>query len=143
MFEKKGREIINELVYRSWNSVWGNDNACKNEFSNISYFVHSKGVIMFEKDDSYWEAKLESKSEFTKVIKFWSGKEASIYDKGFEDGAKFGYEKGLKVKINTTTISDYSTTEYAKTIIKDLLNNSDEYARQRAIDFLKKEEEDD
>lgn len=26
---------------------------------------------------------------------------------------------------------------YAKTIIQDLLDNSDEYARQRAIDFLK------
>ena len=26
---------------------------------------------------------------------------------------------------------------YAKTIIKDLLDNSDEYARQRAEDFLK------
>ena len=26
--------------------------------------------------------------------------------------------------------------EYAKTIIQELLNNSDEYARQRAIDFL-------
>jgi len=29
--------------------------------------------------------------------------------------------------------------EYAKTIIQDLLNNSDEYARQRAMDWLKKE----
>lgn len=28
---------------------------------------------------------------------------------------------------------------YAKAIIKDLLDNSDEYARQRAIDFLKEE----
>jgi FtsZ-interacting cell division protein YlmF len=28
---------------------------------------------------------------------------------------------------------------YAKTIIQDLLNNSDEYARQRAMDFLKGE----
>ena len=28
---------------------------------------------------------------------------------------------------------------YAKTIIQDLLSNSDEYARQRAIDFLKEE----
>lgn len=27
--------------------------------------------------------------------------------------------------------------DYAKTIIQDLLSNSDEYARQRAIDFLK------
>lgn len=27
--------------------------------------------------------------------------------------------------------------EYAKTIIQDLLNNSDEYARERAINFLK------
>jgi hypothetical protein len=31
---------------------------------------------------------------------------------------------------------------YAKNIIKDLLDNSDEYARQRAIDFLKEEEND-
>jgi len=30
------------------------------------------------------------------------------------------------------------TKEYAKTIIQDLLDNSDECARQRAIDFLKK-----
>jgi hypothetical protein len=29
--------------------------------------------------------------------------------------------------------------EYAKTIIQDLLSNSDEYARQRAMDFLKRE----
>ena len=30
--------------------------------------------------------------------------------------------------------------EYAKTIIQDLLNNSDEYARERAINFLKESE---
>ncbi len=29
--------------------------------------------------------------------------------------------------------------EYAKIIIQELLNNSDEYARQRAMDFLKEE----
>ena len=40
----------------------------------------------------------------------------------FVDGATFGYNKA---------------NEYAKTIIKDLLDNSDEYARQRAIEFLK------
>ena len=43
----------------------------------------------------------------------------------FKDGAEFGYNKA---------------NEYAKTIIQDLLDNSDEYARQRAIDFLKEEE---
>ena len=30
--------------------------------------------------------------------------------------------------------------DYAMTIIKDLLDNSDEYARQRAMDFLKEVE---
>ena len=30
--------------------------------------------------------------------------------------------------------------EYAKTIIQDLLDNSDEYARQRAMDFLEEKE---
>ena len=29
--------------------------------------------------------------------------------------------------------------DHAKTIIQDLLNNSDEYARQRAMDFLKED----
>ena len=34
--------------------------------------------------------------------------------------------------------SKYKTKlDYAKTIIQDLLSNSDEYARQRAMDFLK------
>lgn len=42
-------------------------------------------------------------------------------ERGFKDGAEFGYNKA---------------NEYAKTIIKDLLDNSDEYARQRAMDFL-------
>ena len=31
--------------------------------------------------------------------------------------------------------------EYAKTIIQDLLDNSDEYARQRAIDYLEEIDE--
>ena len=29
--------------------------------------------------------------------------------------------------------------EYAKTIIKDLLDNSDEYAKERAINFLREQ----
>lgn len=34
--------------------------------------------------------------------------------------------------------SKYKTKlDYAKTIIQDLMSNSDEYARQRAMDFLK------
>lgn len=38
------------------------------------------------------------------------------------------------------TMSVEEQLEYAKTIIQDLLDNSDEYARQRAIDFLKESE---
>jgi hypothetical protein len=43
----------------------------------------------------------------------------------FQKGAEFGYNKAK---------------DYAKTIIQDLLSNSDEYARQRAMDFLKETE---
>lgn len=38
---------------------------------------------------------------------------------------------------NAKTTSVEEQLEYAKTIIQDLLDNSDEYARQRAMDFLK------
>ena len=49
--------------------------------------------------------------------------EQDLYD-CFQRAATFGYNKA---------------NEYAKTIIQDLLDNSDEYARQRAMDFLEEE----
>ena len=56
----------------------------------------------------------------------------------YQKGAEFGFQKGIKARINTTTISDCPIKdEEAKNIIQELLDNSDEYARQRAIDFLK------
>ena len=47
------------------------------------------------------------------------------YVNGFQDGVEFCYNKAK---------------DEAKIIIQDLLNNSDEYARQRAMDFLEVEE---
>jgi len=68
-----------------------------------------KGVNMFEK-----EAKVRAKD-------YTNDKKRQIaYECGFLDGAD-------------------KANEYAKTIIQDLLSNSDEYARQRATDFLKEE----
>ena len=68
----------------------------------------------------------------------------------YKDGAEFGYNKAKK-ELEEFIVShrkerDYvfdawhKQIEYAKTIIQDLLSNSDEYARQRAIDFLKEKE---
>lgn len=37
----------------------------------------------------------------------------------------------------------YQSFKYALTVIQDLLDNSDEYARQRAMDFLKEVKGDD
>jgi|GEM_PF-4670713 len=56
----------------------------------------------------------------------WAGKifmqdENTCYKAGFKDG----YNKA---------------NEYAKAVIQDLLDNSDEYARQRAINYLKENE---
>ncbi len=67
----------------------------------------------------------------------------------FEDAAKIGYDKAKKelkeahkesIEIqNDCIIKLQEQIDYAKTIIKSLLNNSDEYAKQRAMDFLEKE----
>lgn len=51
---------------------------------------------------------------------------ASILEMIYKKGVLDGYSKAEK------------QLEYAKTIIQDLLDNSDEYARQRAMDFLEK-----
>ena len=58
------------------------------------------------------------------------------------EGAEFGYNKAFVEadKNLKAVVADFNKAkEYAKTIIQDLLNNSDEYARQRAMDFLRKE----
>lgn len=40
----------------------------------------------------------------------------------------------------TGALSREESLDHAKTIIQDLLDNSDEYARQRAVDFLREAE---
>lgn len=75
-------------------------------------------------------------TEFKKEAKEYANKRAkklcinecnlayATMERAYQKGAEFGYNKAK---------------EEAKIIIKDLLNNSDEYARQRAMDFLKKD----
>ena len=69
--------------------------------------------------------------EYIKKIPFVNGPELvrkivrKFCKDAFKDGAEFGYNKA---------------NEYAKTIIQDLLDNSDEYAKERAVDFLKEVE---
>ena len=48
---------------------------------------------MFEKDEDYRKARKESKDEITKVITFWSAREETLHDEGFQNGAEFGYNK--------------------------------------------------
>lgn len=75
------------------------------------------------------------------------------YTDGFQDGATFGYNKAkedadeMKSRfLELCNLKDMrikeleKANEYAKTIVQDLLDNSDEYARQRAMDFLEEVE---
>ena len=74
---------------------------------------------MFEKDaEEYVNEHSEYDETFDMVFVNCETKKA------FQDGAEFGYNKAKE------------ETEYARTIIQDLLDNSDEYARQRAYEFL-------
>ena len=78
---------------------------------------------MFEKEaeeySNNWKINKNNDLNFAELVEL----RAVIY-KANKDGAEFGYNKAK---------------EEAKTIIQDLLSNSDEYARQRAMDFLKGE----
>ena len=48
---------------------------------------------MFEKEADYRKARKESKDQITKVIKVWSAREEELHDKGFQNGAEYGYNK--------------------------------------------------
>ena len=75
---------------------------------------------MFEKDEDYRKARKESKDKITKVIKFWSAREETLHDKGFQKGAEFGYNKAneqlTKAKELLKQLVDI---EYAVNIPKD------------------------
>lgn len=76
-----------------------------------------------------------------------------LFQTGFEEGEKQNeelQEENARLKKESEENQDLATIayiqgaskhktklEYAKTIIQDLLSNSDEYARQRAMDWLK------
>lgn len=104
-----------------------------------------------------WAREKANALEEKQTLGIYDRDEDMRYDEGYNDGQVCGYEEGLidgyhegfkdcaKSRLNVTTVSDCPVKdegqlEYARTIIKDLLDNSDEYARQRAIDFLKENE---
>ena len=98
---------------------------------------------MFEKDENYRKARKASKERISKVIRVWSAREETLHDEGFKKGAEFGYNKAFieADKNLKAVVTDFNKAkEESKTIIQDLLNNSDEYARQRAMDWLKEVE---
>lgn len=107
---------------------------------------------MFEKESENYQKEVIAKKDYPHTIAI-----------DWQRGAEFGYNKALeennklKEKLkNLESVADFQTSSNmdryfqlkrskekiteAKNIIQDLLNNSDEYARQRAIDFLKEEE---
>ena len=64
------------------------------------------GVTMFEK-----EAKKHKEEFITTYINVGGGLKAADMigmqkEQSYQEGAEFGYQKGLKAKVNTTTISD-------------------------------------
>lgn len=83
---------------------------------------------MFEKDAEEWAKEnidiVKTVSYLNHDCNYYSEEERSLAKSAFKNGAELGYNKA---------------NEYAKIIIQELLNNSDEYARQRAMDFLKEE----
>ena len=52
-----------------------------------------------------FEKEAEDSFNCKKVLYKWETDKRSYID-GFKDGAEFGFQKGIKAKINTTTISD-------------------------------------
>ena len=80
---------------------------------------------MFKKEAEEWVKEnmdcCKTDNSVNQPIPYFDEEERCCAKSAFQDGAEFGYNKAK---------------EYAKTIIQDLLDNSDEYARQRAMDFL-------
>lgn len=113
--------------------------------------IRKEGAPMFEKEAE----------EFTDTKKsFWRQGKTCIESvkQAFHKGAEYGYNKGKAeleevtarlekqkeinkelVDLQEETITTFNRTiEEVKCLINDLLDNSDEYARQRARDYLER-----
>jgi len=60
-------------------------------------------------------------------------------EQSLENYKLFSDERKARIDVDIALEDTTDKLTYAKTIIQALLDNSDEYARQRAIDFLKEE----
>ena len=82
---------------------------------------------MFEKEAHEFQKQIQQ--EYLDLAK--NGAYPPLWERKGElwrKGAEFGYNKAKEELTERLA--------YAKSIIQDLLNNSDEYAKQRARDFL-------
>ena len=105
------------------------------ESDKRSLALIAKKSADFEKAYNEAEELLDKQIEATYKL-FEENKELKAQLESERDLPAIAYMQGAE---NQKKKADKQLT-YAKTIIQDLLDNSDEYARQRAIDFLKESE---
>ena len=89
---------------------------------------------MFEKEAG------EYAKPFYDMTRYDYVEERTHVREAFQKGAEFGYNKAFVEadKNLKAVVADFNkANEEAKAVIQDLLNNSDEYAQQRAMDWLK------
>lgn len=92
---------------------------------------------MFEKEAEQFKRKTQKQYREAQENGYMPSLWANI-DNIWQSGAIFGYNKA-KIEDDIQQEKLFAHYVYARSLISDLLRNSDEYARQRAEEFIDKE----
>lgn len=87
----------------------------------------NKGRADLEKENAELKKQVEQKQHLADVR----------LEQSLENYKLFSDERKARIDVDIAHDDTTDQLTYAKTIIQDLLDNTDEYARQRAEDFLK------
>ena len=123
--DKVIKKIIEIIGQEEWQELHDENNDVCTTMGEL--IITLKGITELENENAELKRQVEQKQHLADVR----------LEQSLENYKLFSDERKARIDVDIALDDTTDQLTYAKTIIQDLLDNTDEYARQRAEDFLK------
>ena len=123
--DKVIKKIIEIIGQEEWQELHDENNDVCTTMGEL--IITLKGITELENENAELKRQVEQKQHLADVR----------LEQSLENYKLFSDERKARIDVDIALDDTTDQLTYAKTIIQDLLDNADEYARQRAEDFLK------
>ena len=123
--DKVIKKVIEIIGQEEWQILHDENNDVCTTMGEL--IITLKGITELENENAELKRQVEQKQHLADVR----------LEQSLENYKLFSDERKARIDVDIALDDTTDQLTYAKTIIQDLLDNTDEYARQRAEDFLK------